>query len=59
MSFVAPYGFAGILGALIAVAVLGGVPAGIIYIFHRKNFLKTFAICCGIMSLLSALGNMM
>ena len=55
----APYGFAGILGALIAVAVLGGVPAGIIYIFHRKNFLKTFAICCGIMSLLSALGNMM
>ena len=55
----APYGFAGILGALIAVVILGGVPAGIIYIFYRKNFLKTFAICCGIMSLLSAWGNMM
>ena len=44
-----------ILGIIVLV-IFGVIPAGIIYIFYRKNFLKTFSICCGIISLLVILG---
>lgn len=37
---------------LIVLGIFGIIPAAIIYIFHRKNFLKTFSICCGIISIL-------
>ena len=46
-----------ILG-IIVLGIFGIIPAAIIYIFYRKNFLKTFSICCGIISLLVVLGTL-
>ena len=50
-------GIAGIIGGILGVGIMGGIPAGIIYIFYRKNFLKTFSICCIVISLLAIIGN--
>lgn len=41
------------LGALLIPAII----AGLIYLFSRKNFGKTFGITCIILDILSILGN--
>ena len=49
-------GIAGIIGGLIGIALFGGILAGVVYIFYRKNFMRTFAICCGIWSFIMCFG---
>lgn len=51
-------GIGEIILGIIVLGIFGVIPAAIIYIFHRKNFLKTFSICCGIISLLVVLGTL-
>ena len=51
-------GIGEIILGIIVLGIFGIIPASIIYIFHRKKFLKTFSICCGIISLLVVLGTL-